>query len=97
MNIIARAALYIYDGSSLAPIFPEKVSKPCDEAAAYLSAVADKIMASDGSRTTCVEPNSAQEEMLRRFAVTPFPEAADALMRSMDAASYTHPTLPTIA
>ena len=84
MNIIARAALYIYDGSSMAPIFPEKVSKPCDEAAAYLSAVADKIMASDGSRTTCVEPNSAQEEMLRRFAVTPFPEAADALMRSMD-------------
>ena len=59
MNIIARAALYIYDGSSMAPIFPEKVSKPCDEAAAYLSAVADKIMASDGSRTTCVEPNSA--------------------------------------
>lgn len=42
MNIIARAALYIYDGSSMAPIFPEKVSKPCDEAAAYLSAVADK-------------------------------------------------------
>ena len=84
MNIIARAALYIYDGSSMAPICPEKVSKPCDEAAAYLSAVADKIMASDGSRTTCVEPNSAQEEMLRRFAVTPFPEAADALMRSMD-------------
>ena len=84
MNIIARAALYIYEGSSMAPIFPEKVSKPCDEAAAYLSAVADKIMASDGSRTTCVEPNSAQEEMLRRFAVTPFPEAADALMRSMD-------------
>ena len=72
MNIIARAALYIYDGSSMAPIFPGKVSKPCDEAAAYLSVVADKIMASDGSRTTCVEPGSAQEEMLRRFAVTPF-------------------------
>ena len=84
MNIIARAALYIYDGSSMAPIFPGKVSKPCDEVAAYLSVVADKIMASDGSRTTCVEPGSAQEEMLRRFAVTPFPEAADALMRSMD-------------
>ena len=49
-----------------------------------VSTVADKLMASDGSRTTCVEPNSAQEEMLRRFILTPFQEAADALMRSMD-------------
>ena len=84
MNIIARAALYLYDGSQAAPIFPDKVGKPGDEAAAYLSTVADKLMASDGSRTTCVEPNSAQEEMLRRFILTPFQEAADALMRSMD-------------
>ena len=84
MNIIARAALYLYDGSSAAPIFPGRVGKPDDEAAAYLSAVADKLMASDGSRTTCVEPGSAQEEMLRRFVLTPFQEAADALMRSMD-------------
>ena len=60
MNIIARAALYLYDGSTAAPIFPDKVGKPGDEAAAYLSTVADKLMASDGSRTTCVEPNSAQ-------------------------------------
>ena len=59
MNIIARAALYLYDGSQAAPIFPDKVGKPGDEAAAYLSTVADKLMASDGSRTTCVEPNSA--------------------------------------
>lgn len=64
MNIIARAALYLYDGSAAAPIFPDKVGKPGDEAAAYLSTVADKLMASDGSRTTCVEPSSAQEEML---------------------------------
>ena len=84
MNIIARAALYLYDGSNAAPIFPGRVGKPGDEAAAYLSTVADKLMASDGSRTTCVEPNSAQEEMLRRFVLTPFQEAADALMRSMD-------------
>ena len=84
MNIIARAALYLYDGSQTAPIFPDKVGKPGDEAAAYLSTVADKLMASDGSRTTCVEPSSAQEEMLRRFILTPFQEAADALMRSMD-------------
>ena len=84
MNIIARAALYLYDGSAAAPIFPDKVGKPGDEAAAYLSTVADKLMASDGSRTTCVEPSSAQEEMLRRFILTPFQEAADALMRSMD-------------
>ena len=54
MNIIARAALYLYDGSNAAPIFPGKVGKPGDEAAAYLSTVADKLMASDGSRTTCV-------------------------------------------
>ena len=52
MNIIARAALYLYDGSNAAPIFPGKVGKPGDEAAAYLSTVADKLMASDGSRTT---------------------------------------------
>ena len=84
MNIIARAALYLYDGSNAAPIFPGRVGKPGDEAAAYLSTVADKLMASDGSRTTCVEPGSAQEEMLRRFVLTPFQEAADALMRSMD-------------
>ena len=84
MNIIVRAALYLYDGSQAAPIFPDKVGKPGDEAAAYLSTVADKLMASDGSRTTCVEPSSAQEEMLRRFILTPFQEAADALMRSMD-------------
>lgn len=49
MNIIARAALYLYDGSNAAPIFPGKVGKPGDEAAAYLSTVADKLMASDGS------------------------------------------------
>ena len=61
MNIIARAALYLYDGSQAAPIFPDKVGKPGDEAAAYLSTVADKLMASDGSRTTCVPvvPSSA--------------------------------------
>ena len=45
MNIIARAALYLYDGSQAAPIFPDKVGKPGDEAAAYLSTVADKLMA----------------------------------------------------
>lgn len=84
MNIIARAAVYIYDGSAAAPIFPMKVSKPSDDAGAYLSAVAEKLMGSDASRTTCVEPGSAQEELLRRFAVTPFAEAADMLMRSMD-------------
>ena len=28
MNIIARAALYLYDGSQAAPIFPDKVGKP---------------------------------------------------------------------
>ena len=32
MNIIARAALYLYDGSTAAPIFPDKVGKPGDEA-----------------------------------------------------------------
>ena len=28
MNIIARAALYLYDGSNAAPIFPGKVASP---------------------------------------------------------------------
>ena len=84
MNIIARAAIYLYDGSAESPVFPAKAGKPGDEAAAYLSAVADKIMMGDTSRTTCVEPGSAQEELLRRFGYTPFQEAADALMRGMD-------------
>ena len=83
MNIIARAAVYIYDGSAMAPIFPHKAGKPADETGAYLSAIAEKIMSSDTSRTTCVEPGSAQEELLRRFGYTPFGEAADALMRGM--------------
>lgn len=84
MNIIARAAIAIYDGSAMAPIFPQKIAKPDDGAGAYLSAVAEKLMTSDATRTTCVEPGSAQEEMLRRFGFTPFQEAADALLRSMD-------------
>ena len=84
MNIIARAAVYIYDGSAASPIFPEKPGKPADETGAYLSAIAEKLMTSDTSRTTCVEPGSAQEELLRRFGYTPFGEAADALMRGMD-------------
>ena len=84
MNIIARAAVYIYDGSAASPVFPAKPGKPTDEASAYLSAIAEKIMSSDTSRTTCVEPGSAQEELLRRFGYTPFPEAAQALMTSMD-------------
>ena len=44
MNIIARAAVYIYDGSAMSPIFPHKAGKPADETGAYLSAVAEKIM-----------------------------------------------------
>ncbi|MGN0997019.1 MAG: nucleoid-associated protein [Candidatus Ventricola sp.] len=84
MNIIARASVYIYDGSALAPIFPAKAGKPGDEASAYLSAMADRLLSGDGSRTTCVEPGSEQEELLRRFGCTPFQEAADALMRGMD-------------
>ncbi|MGN0776509.1 MAG: nucleoid-associated protein [Candidatus Ventricola sp.] len=84
MNIIARAAVYIYDGSPASPIFPARPGKPADETGAYLSAIADKLANSDTSRTTCVEPGSAQEELLRRFGYTPFGEAADALMRGMD-------------
>ena len=60
------------------------MGKPGDEAAAYLSTVADKP---DGLRRKPHDlrgPSSAQEEMLRRFILTPFQEAADALMRSMD-------------
>jgi len=84
MNIIARAAVYIYDGSAAAPYFPAKPGRPSDETGAYLSMVADKIMSSDISRSTCVEPGSAQEELLKRFGYTPFGEAARALMLGMD-------------
>ena len=52
MNIIARAAIYIYDGSPIAPIFPAKAGKPTDDAGEYLSSVAEKLMGSDTSRTT---------------------------------------------
>lgn len=84
MNIIARAAVYIYDGSPIAPVFPAKAGKPSDEAGEYLSSIAEKLMSSDTSRTTYVAEGSAQEELLRRFVVTPFGEASDALMRNMD-------------
>ena len=46
MNIIARAAIYLYDGSPMSPIFPQKISKPSDQAGEYLSAIADKLMGS---------------------------------------------------
>ena len=84
LNIIARAAFAIYDGSLIAPVFPDKANKPEDQAAEYLCAVAEKLMHADASRTTHVEPGSAQEELLRRFGYTPFQEAANALLRSMD-------------
>lgn len=84
MNIIARAAIYLYDGSPIAPVFPQKIGKPSDQAGEYMSAIAEKLMNSDQSRTTCVQPGSAQEELLRRFGYTPFAEAAETLMRSMD-------------
>lgn len=84
MNIIARAAVAIYDGSALSPLFPSKASKPDDEEAAYLSAVADKLARADASRTTRVEPGSVQESLLRNFLQAPFHDAADALLRCMD-------------
>ncbi len=84
MNIIARAAIAIYDGSAASPIFPAQPGKPSDETSAYLSAIAEKILSGDTSRTTCVEPGSAQEELLKRFGYTPFGEAAQALMLGMD-------------
>ena len=84
MNIIARAAVYIYDGSPIAPIFPAKAQKPSDDAGEYLSAIAEKLMTSDTSRTTYVAEGSAQEELLRRFILAPFGEAADVLMHSID-------------
>ncbi len=89
MNIIARAAIAIYDGSALSPIFPAKPGKPEEQAAEYLSSVAEKLMASDASRTTCVEPGGAQEELLRRFLSMPFAEAASALLTHMDEAMQT--------
>ena len=89
MNIIARAAIAIYDGSASAPIFPARPDRPDEEAGAYLSAVADKLMGSDTSRTTCVQSGGAQEELLRQFLSRPFGEAADMLLRAMDDALQT--------
>ena len=84
MNIIARAAIFIYDGSPISPIFPAKAGKPSDDAGEYLSSVAEKLMNSDTSRTTYVAEGSAQEELLRQFTFKPFMEAASALIASMD-------------
>ena len=84
MNNIARAAIAVYDGSALSPIFPAKPGKPDDAAGEYLSAIAEKLIGSDASRSTCVQPGSAQEELLRRFGYTPFAEAAGALLAGMD-------------
>ena len=89
MNIIARAAIALYDTSPMAPVFPTKSGKPGDTEAEYLSAVAEKIMTADTARTTCVEPGGAQEEMLRRFISMPFAEAADALLKAMDESMQT--------
>ena len=84
MNIIARAAIYIYDGSPIAPVFPAKAGKPTDDAGEYLSAVAEKLMSSDTSRTTYVAEGSAQEELLRQFTYKSFGEAAGALIAAID-------------
>ena len=37
MNIIARAAIAIYDGSASAPIFPARPDRPDEEAGAYVA------------------------------------------------------------
>ena len=84
MNIIARAAIYIYDGSPIAPVFPAKAGKPTDDAGEYLSGIAEKLMNSDTSRTTYVAGGSAQEELLRQFTYKPFGEAASALIAAID-------------
>lgn len=84
MNIIARAAIALYDGSAMSPVFPTRIGKPSDQEGEYLSAVAQKLIGSDGTRTTYVEPGSAQEEMLKRFGYMPFAEASDTLLRAMD-------------
>ena len=87
MRIIARLALYVYDGSADAPICPAKADKPSDTAAEYLSALADKIMLSDATRATRLQATG--EELLRSFTHRPFLEAADALFRAMDEAMLT--------
>ena len=89
MNIIARAAIALYDGGASSPVFPAKPDRPDDEAGAYLSTVAEKLMGSDGTRTTCVQSGGAQEELLRQFLSRPFGEAADMLLRAMDDALQT--------
>ena len=84
MNIIARAAICIYDGSPISPIIPTKAQKPSDDAGEYLSQIAEKLMTSDTSRTTYVAEGSAQETLLRQFVRMPFADAAGALIANMD-------------
>ena len=84
MTIIPRAAVYVYDGSPESPIRPAQPSRPADAAAEYLSQLADKLSHADGSRTTRLRGEGAQEELLKRFLLAPFMEAADALFMSMD-------------
>ena len=58
----SRRAVSVTTEARRRRFFPDKVASLRRRGrGAYLSTVADKLMASDGSRTTAWEPNSAQE------------------------------------
>ena len=69
MNIIARAAVYIYDGSPASPIFPTKAGKPADETGSFLSAIAEKLIDQQRFETALLQLGRAEFKDDRWFFV----------------------------
>lgn len=82
MLIIARAALLPYEGTEAA--LPAPVWAPDEIEGAYFSQVAEKLIASDGSRATKLLQGDTQAKLLSDFTLKPFAEAANALLLAMD-------------
>lgn len=89
MKLIPRAAVCVYDGGPLSPVFPSAPFKPDAETAEYLAALADKLASPESARRTAFAPGSAQAEPIRRFSSAPFMEATGALFAAMDEAMQT--------
>ena len=83
MYIIARASLFTYEEGRLtnATAMPWK---PDEEESAYLSAVAERILQSDASRTTQLPEGSPDAEVLQQFVKTSFAEAVRPLISEWD-------------
>ena len=80
MLIISRAALLPYDGGEASC----RAFAPDAEEGAYLSTLAEQILASDASRKTALQDE--EDERLSRFGRAPFEEAAGALLSDMHGA-----------